>query len=110
MLPGADAKLKSEAVLYTAHYDHFGIRPEMAGDNIYNGANDNATGCGVLLELARAFSQSAENLAARSSSLPSLPKNRGCWDRNSSASIRRFPAGKITLDLNYDDVTAAWLA
>ena len=43
MLPGANGTLKNEAVLYTAHYDHLGIRPDMAGDNIYNGANDNAT-------------------------------------------------------------------
>jgi hypothetical protein len=60
MLPGSDSKLKSEAVLYTAHYDHLGIRPEMAGDNIYNGANDNATGCGILLEVARAYSLSTQ--------------------------------------------------
>src|SRR6266566_376305 len=56
-LPGSDSKLKSEAVIYTAHYDHLGIRPDMPGDNIYNGANDNATGCGILLEMARAYSQ-----------------------------------------------------
>ena len=56
MLPGSDRNLKDEAVIYTAHYDHLGIRPDMPGDNIYNGAADNATGCGILLELARAFS------------------------------------------------------
>jgi Zn-dependent M28 family amino/carboxypeptidase len=55
MLPGSDPRLKSEAVMYTAHYDHLGIRPDMPGDNIYNGANDNATGCGILLELARTY-------------------------------------------------------
>ena len=57
MLPGADRKLKTEAVLYTAHYDHLGIRPDMPGDNIYNGAKDNATGCGILLEVARAYAE-----------------------------------------------------
>src|SRR5581483_2207015 len=41
MVPGSDAKLKSEAVMYSAHYDHLGIRPDLPGDNIYNGANDN---------------------------------------------------------------------
>src|SRR5712691_10734029 len=41
MLPGSDPKLKNEAVIYTAHYDHLGIRPDMPGDNIYNGADDN---------------------------------------------------------------------
>src|SRR5713101_7162431 len=53
MLPGSDRKLRNEAVIYTAHYDHLGIRPDMPGDNIYNGANDNATGSGIILELAR---------------------------------------------------------
>ena len=48
------------AVLYTAHYDHLGIDPDAKGDNIYNGAADNGTGCGILLEMARAFAQSAE--------------------------------------------------
>src|SRR5260370_30511402 len=55
ILPGSDRNLKTEAVMYTAHYDHFGIRPDMPGDNIFNGAQDNATGCGILLELARAY-------------------------------------------------------
>jgi Zn-dependent M28 family amino/carboxypeptidase len=46
---------KVEAVLYTAHYDHFGIDRTKSGDNIYHGAVDNATGCGILLEIARAW-------------------------------------------------------
>ena len=44
-----------EAVLYTAHYDHFGIDKTKSGDNIYHGAIDNGTGCGILLEIARAW-------------------------------------------------------
>ena len=48
----------NQAVLYTAHYDHLGIDPSMKGDNIYNGAADNGTGCGILLEIARAYAQS----------------------------------------------------
>src|SRR6202050_2363533 len=59
MLPGSDRKLKDEAVMYTAHYDHLGIRPDMPGDNIYNGADDNAAGWGILLEIARAYSEAA---------------------------------------------------
>jgi Zn-dependent M28 family amino/carboxypeptidase len=47
---------RAEAVLYTAHYDHFGIDPARAkGDQIYHGAVDNGTGCGILLELARVW-------------------------------------------------------
>ena len=54
MVPGADTTPGSN-VLYTAHYDHLGIDPTATGDKIYNGAADNATGCGILLEMARAF-------------------------------------------------------
>src|SRR5712691_470948 len=49
MLQGTDPVLGKEAVLYTAHYDHLGIDPSLPDDKIYNGANDNATGCGILL-------------------------------------------------------------
>jgi Zn-dependent M28 family amino/carboxypeptidase len=56
MVEGSDAAKKFQAILYTAHYDHFGIdKSKPAGANIYHGAVDNATGCGVLLELARVW-------------------------------------------------------
>jgi len=56
MLEGSDAARKSQAILYTAHYDHFGIdKNKPAGANIYHGAIDNASGCGILLELARVW-------------------------------------------------------
>jgi Zn-dependent M28 family amino/carboxypeptidase len=57
---GSDAQASQQAILYTAHYDHLGIHPEEPGDNIYNGAADNATGCGILLELARVFAATDE--------------------------------------------------
>jgi Zn-dependent M28 family amino/carboxypeptidase len=56
-LEGSDPALKDEYVVYTAHWDHFGIGPEVNGDKIYHGAKDNAVGCGGLIELARAFTQ-----------------------------------------------------
>ncbi len=55
LLQGSDPKLKDEYVVYTAHADHLGIGPELDGDSIYNGALDNASGCAVVLEVARAF-------------------------------------------------------
>jgi Predicted aminopeptidases len=48
----------TQAVLYSAHYDHLGIDKNAKGDNIYNGAVDNGTGCGILLELAHVYGQS----------------------------------------------------
>lgn len=54
---GSDPKLKDQYVVYTAHWDHFGIGPEVNGDRIYHGALDNASGTAALLEIARAFQQ-----------------------------------------------------
>jgi len=55
-LEGSDPKLKDQYVVYTAHWDHFGIGlPNEKGDKIYNGALDNASGCAGLIETARAF-------------------------------------------------------
>jgi Zn-dependent M28 family amino/carboxypeptidase len=63
LLPGSDAKLRGEYVIFTSHWDHFGIGPEVNGDKIYHGAQDNASGIGGLIEIARAFA-----------ALPSPPK------------------------------------
>ena len=54
ILPGRDPKLREECVVYSAHWDHFGIgAPDKNGDTIYNGALDNATGVASVLEIAR---------------------------------------------------------
>jgi len=53
VIPGKDPKLKKEIVVLGAHYDHIGIQKPIAGDSIANGANDNASGVSILLELAR---------------------------------------------------------
>jgi Zn-dependent M28 family amino/carboxypeptidase len=54
-LEGSDPKLRDEHVIYTAHWDHFGIGPEINGDKVYHGAQDNATGIGGMIEIARAY-------------------------------------------------------
>jgi Zn-dependent M28 family amino/carboxypeptidase len=52
---GNDPVLKDEFVIFTAHWDHFGIGAPFNGDRIYHGAIDNATGVGALIEVGRAF-------------------------------------------------------
>jgi Zn-dependent M28 family amino/carboxypeptidase len=56
-LEGSDAPLKDEYVVYSAHWDHLGVGAPVNGDKIYNGALDNASGVGTVLEIARAFKQ-----------------------------------------------------
>ncbi len=55
LLPGSDRK--DEYIIYTAHWDHFGKNPALEGDQIFNGALDNATGTAALIELAEAFQE-----------------------------------------------------
>lgn len=55
ILRGSDARLRDQAVVYTAHYDHLGRGNPEDGDDIYNGAQDNASGVATLLEVARMF-------------------------------------------------------
>jgi Zn-dependent M28 family amino/carboxypeptidase len=56
-LEGADPKLKDEYVIYTAHWDHMGRDEKLKGDQIFNGALDNASGVSALLEIAEAFTK-----------------------------------------------------
>ena len=55
MLEGSDSTLKSEYVIYSAHWDHLGRDSALTGDQIFNGALDNATGCASLLALSKAY-------------------------------------------------------
>lgn len=54
-IPGSSRP--DETIIYTAHWDHLGVNPEVEGDNIYNGAADNATGTAALLALAKLHSE-----------------------------------------------------
>jgi Zn-dependent M28 family amino/carboxypeptidase len=105
MLPGSDEKRRDEALMYSAHYDHLGIDTSAkSGDNIYNGAVDNATGCGILLELAHAWSNT-ESAARppRSILFASVTaEEQGLLGSEYLGKHSPVPAKKITLDLNYD--------
>jgi Zn-dependent M28 family amino/carboxypeptidase len=104
MLPGSNRNLKDEAVMFTAHYDHLGIRPDMPGNNIFHGAADNATGCGILLELARAFSIGKDRPGRSIIFAAVTAEEQGLLGSEYLGKHPPIPAGKIALDLNYDDV------
>jgi Zn-dependent M28 family amino/carboxypeptidase len=101
-LPGSSGKFSDEAVLYTAHYDHLGIDPHMSGHNIYNGAVDNGTGCGILLELARAWSL-AKPAPPRSILFAAVTgEEQGLLGSEYLGKHSPVSPAKIALDLNYD--------
>jgi Zn-dependent M28 family amino/carboxypeptidase len=104
VLPGADKDLKDEGVFYTAHYDHFGIRPDMPADNIFNGAMDNATGCGIILEIARVYSQAAQKPARSIFFSAVTAEEQGLLGSEYLGKHPPIPASKISLDLNFDNV------
>jgi Zn-dependent M28 family amino/carboxypeptidase len=102
MLPGSDPKLKNEAVMYTAHWDHLGMRAGMPGDNIYNGAIDNATGCAVLMEMARAFATAPARPKRTIIFASVTAEEQGLRGSEYLALHPPIPAGKIGLGLNFD--------
>jgi hypothetical protein len=58
VIPGTDPRLRSQYIIYTAHYDHLGIStPDARGDSIYNGFSDNAAGVAMLFAIAQAFTR-----------------------------------------------------
>jgi Zn-dependent M28 family amino/carboxypeptidase len=106
-LAGEDFKgapAKDQAVVYSAHYDHLGFVPGMAGDNIYNGAADNATGCGVLMELARVWSSMGTRPPHSVVFAAATAEEQGLLGSEYLGQHPPIPAGQIALDLNYDDI------
>ncbi len=101
ILPGTD-KGKDQAVMYTAHYDHLGTDPGLPGDKIYNGAADNGTGCGILLELARAWSSSKVRPPHSIIFASVTAEEQGLLGSEYLGMHPPVPAAQITLDLNYD--------
>jgi len=103
LIPGSDPVLKDEAVIYTAHHDHLGIgTPDANGDNIYNGAMDNASGVAQVLAIAHALK--ALPKAPRRSILVALvgAEEQGLLGSAYYAAHPTFAAGRIAANLNYD--------
>jgi len=102
-LPGGDPKLRDEAVIYSAHHDHFGVgKPDEHGDAIYNGALDNASGCATLLEMARVWA-ATKPAPKRSIYFAAVAaEEQGLLGSAFLGQHPPIPAGRIALDLNYD--------
>lgn len=103
LIPGSDPALRDEVVIYTAHHDHLGIgTPNEAGDAIYNGAMDNASGVAQVMAIAKAIMVLPQ--APRRSTLIALvgAEEQGLLGSLYYAENPTFAPGKIAANLNYD--------
>jgi Zn-dependent M28 family amino/carboxypeptidase len=94
----------AQAIVFSAHYDHLGIDPALSGDNIYNGAVDNGTGCGILLEMAHAFATSGAQPPSPVLFAAVTAEEKGLLGSNYLGKHLPIAPARIALDLNYDAI------
>jgi Zn-dependent M28 family amino/carboxypeptidase len=101
-IDGANPKLAGEWVVYTTHWDHFGIGPAVNGDTIYRGAIDNASGTAGLLELARAMKAARPGPARSVLFLFVTAEEQGLLGSTGYAEHPLYPLSKTLAVLNLD--------
>jgi Zn-dependent M28 family amino/carboxypeptidase len=103
-LEGSDPQLRDEYVVYTAHWDHLGRGAAVNGDDIYNGALDNASGVAAVLEIARAFT-SVEPRPKRSVLFLMVgAEEQGLLGAQHYAEQPIYPLAKTLANINIDGV------
>ena len=102
LLPGSD--LKDEYIIYTAHWDHFGKNPQLEGDQIFNGALDNATGTAALIELAEAFEKLGSPLRRSILFLAVAAEEQGLLGSEYYAANPIYPLAKTAAVINMDSL------
>jgi Zn-dependent M28 family amino/carboxypeptidase len=105
ILEGSDPKLKDEAIVFSAHYDHLGVGVPVDGDNIYNGALDNASGTAMLIELARVFAESSVKPPRSIVFLSVTAEERGLKGSEYYGMHPSIPAKQTMINLNYDGIS-----
>ena len=101
-LEGSDPALKNQYVVYTAHWDHLGIDPNLKGDQIYNGAADNASGVAAVLEIARAFTHIRPIPKRSLLFLFVTAEEKGLLGSKYYASAPLYPLEQTLADINLD--------
>lgn len=103
-LPGKDARLAREAVIFTAHHDHLGVKADAqpGEDAIYNGAMDNASGVAALLAIARAATALAEPPRRTLYFAAVGAEEQGLLGSQYLAQNPPLPAGRIAANINMD--------
>jgi len=101
-IEGNDPALKDDWVIYTTHWDHFGIGPAVNGDTIYRGAIDNASGTAGLVELARAMNAATPRPRRSVLFLFVTAEEQGLLGSTWYAERPLYPLSKTVAALNVD--------
>jgi Zn-dependent M28 family amino/carboxypeptidase len=101
---GSDPTLKNEYVVYSAHWDHFGTCDPVNGDNICNGARDNASGTAMLLELAREFKKVQPQPKRSLLFLCVTSEEQGLLGSEYYAKFPLYPLNKTLANINIDEL------
>ncbi|WP_163996897.1 M28 family metallopeptidase [Pyxidicoccus caerfyrddinensis] len=104
MLPGSDAKLAREVVLYSAHHDHLGMKEggKAGEDTIYNGALDNAAGVAAMLSVAKAFRELPQPPRRSILFAAVAAEEQGLLGSQYLAEHPPVPAGRVAANINID--------
>ena len=103
-LEGSDPQLKNQYVIYSAHWDHLGKDPSLKGDQVFNGANDNASGTAGLLELAQAFAKISPAPKRSILFLSVTAEERGLLGAKYYAENPLYPLKDTLADINMDEL------
>ncbi len=102
MLRGSGAQLCDQYVIYSAHTDHLGIGRPLNGDNIYNGAVDDGSGCTALIEMAKAFARLPKRPARSIVFAGFTGEEKGLLGADYFAHQPTVPAAGMAVNLNMD--------
>ena len=108
VLRGSDPERSREYVAVSAHLDHLGRGPEVAGDSIYNGALDDASGVASVIEIARAFAALARRPPRSILFLGVTAEEKGLLGSDYYARHPTVPISSIVADVNSDGPTGWW--
>lgn len=103
---GNDPTLKNEYVIYSAHWDHLGVRPDQPGDNIYNGAVDNATGVAGIIAIANAFNSLAFKPRRSILFIATTAEEQGLLGAEYYATHPLVPFQQTVANINLDSMNA----
>jgi Zn-dependent M28 family amino/carboxypeptidase len=103
-LEGSDPKLKDEYVLFSAHWDHLGKHSELSGDQIFNGAVDNASGVAAVISLGQAFTKVNPSPKRSLLFLATTAEEAGLLGAQYYALHPLYPLTKTLADINIDSM------